>query len=214
MSLFADTTYPPEITLTTDEEAIVLDIRKLVGDTPQIGYDQYGFVSSDNGPFSSRVFRNGTLYRFAERSWPLKVTVSGIDYEDSSEPTVNNYEWLMFSTPALSESTFEIFYETFKFSDKEIMEAYDQALMILSERSIPISAIPQNLREVQAAIILLEGQIASSPGSIQVTDGRTQFNKSKTADVDYLQGLRNQLKEMMTNVRMHIALNIVGVRLE
>jgi hypothetical protein len=214
LSLFADTTYPSEITLTAEEEAIVSDIRKLVGDTPQVGYDQYGFVSPDNGPFSSRVFRGGTLYKFPERSWPLKVTVSGVDYDDLSDPTVNNYEWLMFSTSALLESTFEMFYETFKFSDKEIMEAYDQALIILSERSIPVSAIPQNLQEVQAAIILLEGQIASAPGSIQVTDGRTQFNKSKIADVEYLTGLRNQLKEMMTNVRMHIALNIIGVRLE
>jgi len=214
VSIFADTTYPPEISLTVEEEGVVSDIRKLIGDYPEVGYDAYGFVSSDTGPFSSRVFRNDSLYRFSEKSWPLKITVSGMDYEDSDNPTVNNYQWLLFSDAPLDEPTFEMFFQTFRFSDKEILDAFDQALVILSERSIPVSKIPINLQEVQAAILLLEGQTASQPGSIQVTDGRTQFTKGKGADVQYLDGLRSQLKEMMTNVRMHIALNLGGIRLE
>ncbi len=214
MSGFQIQTYPDEIELTAEQALVVSNIRALVGDGFNLDYDSPAF--SD---YTTRVFRDGTLYKFKDQdlnAWPVKVSVSGTDYTELTEPQVLNYKMLLFSSAAVNEPTFEMFFKTFRYSDQSILDAYTQALMLLSERSIPVAAIPENLVELQAAVVLLEGSLASSTGNITVIDGRTEFQKegTGTGDLARLENLKKVMDKMMLEIRTHISLNLEGIRQE
>ena len=213
MVLFADTTYPSEITPTAAEADIILEIRNLIGDLPKLEYDSF----VDTG-FSNKVLRSGTTYKFSgEKAWPLKITASGVDFTTSSDPTVNNYQFLIFSGSPLLSADFEMFYQTFKFSDQEILNAYDESLTLLANRSIPTALLTQGLCVVQAAITLLDGFLNSSQGDfVRVRDGRTEYDSTFALIpiTTKLGQLRKQLDDMLLQTRHHISLNMEGIRLE
>ena len=213
-TLFASTTYPPETTLDSDETRIVAEIRNLIGDFEQVDYDFYGNVD-----FDARVFANDTTYRFSEevKGWPLKVTVSGTDFTTSSNPTVNNYQWLVFDTAALSETTFTMFFKTFRFSDVEILAAYDQSLVLLTQRSLPDEELTEGLRTLQAAITLLEAELGKNAENyIQIQDGKTIFNNTGGGRIAQgrLAELRREFEKAMFDIRQHVSLQLVPIRVE
>jgi hypothetical protein len=210
--VFQNTTYPPEVSLTTEQERIVSEIRTLIGDYEVVNFDFFG-----NEDFSGRVFQAGTSYKFEDKSWPLKVTVSGIDYTTALNPTVNNFEWLIFSSSALEESTFKMFYKSFRFSDQEILDSYDHACVILSQRSIPDNKITEGLKILQAALILLEGELSGlAPDLIRVQDGRTEYEAGDAAKalVSRLEQLRDKFNKAMLEVRQHVSLLLDPIRVE
>lgn len=213
-TLFANTTYPSESTLTSDESRIVSEIRNLIGDFEQVDYDFYGNVD-----FESRVYASGTTYRFSEdvKAWPLKVAVSGTDFTSESNPTVNNYQWLVFGSAALSEPTFTMFFKTFRFSDSEILAAYDQSLVLLTQRSLPDDELTEGLRALQAAITLLEAELGKNADNyIQIQDGKTIFNNTGGGRIAQgrLAELRKEFEKAMFDIRQHVSLQLVPIRVE
>ena len=211
--IFQDTTYPPEVVLTVDQERIISEIRVITGDHETVGFDFFG-----NEDFSDKVFQAGTSYKFEDKSWPLKITVSGsVDFTLSSDPTVNNFEWLIFNSPTLTESTFKMFYKSFRFSDQQMLDAFDHACVILSQRSIPDSKITEGLKVLQAALLLLEGELSSvSPDLIRVRDGRTEYEADSVATVmvNKIEELRDKFNKAMLEVRQHASLLLDPIRVE
>lgn len=213
MAIFYDTTYPPEEELTNDQLLYVSLVRNLTGDTKKLVLDRYGSEG-----FSDRVVSSGTSLQLENKGWPLRVTSSHGPHDELSNPSVSNYSLLTFEdSDVLSDPTFEVFYEAFRFSDSEINQAWTQAVTLLSQRSLPDNKIGDNLISTQAAILLLEAKIGEDmPSYIKVIDGRSEYDAGSQASADLarIESLRKQLDTMMLQARHHAMLSLGVIRLE
>ncbi len=123
--LFYNPLFPPEIAYGTADQRIIERIRRLIGD-PKGLRREYGEEAA-----SSIHFDNKT-YQLDERGWPVSITMGGIQMNDSTDPTINGYKYLRFdediSVTTISggiEHGVDIWIYTFRHSDREIIEAYD-----------------------------------------------------------------------------------------
>lgn len=213
MVIFHEATYPVEQTFTAEEQLNIDYIRMLVGDTKKLAYDKYGAEG-----FSDRVLSDNKHYRLEDKGWPLQVKASSGTFTTLSNPQVSNYDILTFQDAnTLQDTAFELYYEVFRFSDAELLMAYDNAVSLLLERSLPADKVTGNLAHVQAAIILLEGELSSRlPEYIHVRDGRTEYDAGEQARIaaKRLDNFREQLKSMLIQARHHAALSLDIIRLE
>lgn len=127
--LFYNPLFPNEVTYGTSQKLVIDRIRKLVGDP--IGLNRaYG-----EGAISS-IHSDGKVYELNEMGWPVSVFINNQSYNDSTNPTVNGYKYLIFedfidTTSVVCSGTntivygIDIYYYTFRWSDRQISEAYD-----------------------------------------------------------------------------------------
>ena len=123
--LFYNPLYPDEISYGTSEQLVINRIRRLIGD-PLGLRREYGEEAA-----SSIHFDNKT-YEFDEKGWPVSVTMGGTTYNNSNNPTVNGYRYLRFNEDISTITTIsgvdygvDIWYYSFRNSDRQILEAYD-----------------------------------------------------------------------------------------
>lgn len=127
--LFYDPCYPPEISMTSSEELVVNEIRLLIGDPKDVNRE-YG----ENA--ASSIHPDGMTYEFDEKGYPLCITMGGVSYNTTADPTVNGYRYLIFEdcinvTEVVCSGTcdntrgVDIWYYTFRNSDRQILEAYN-----------------------------------------------------------------------------------------
>jgi hypothetical protein len=213
VAIFYNTTYPPEEELTNEQLVQISLVRNLAGDTKKLVLDRYGLDG-----FSDRVVSSGTSLQLENKGWPLRVTSTHGPHTELDNPSVSNYSLLTFEdSDVLSDTTFEVFYETFRFSDSEIKQAWSQSTTLLSQRSLPDSKITDNLIATQAAILLLEAKIGEDmPSYIKVVDGRSEYDAGSQASANLarIESLRKQLDTMMLQVRHHAMLSLDVIRLE
>lgn len=123
--IFYDPLFPREISYGTDDQLIIDRIRLLIGDP--IGLRrEYGEEASSSIHFDNRT------YEMDEKGWPADVRMNNTTYNTSINPSVNGYRFLRFAedisvTTMVSgiEYGVDIWYYTFRNSDREIMEAYN-----------------------------------------------------------------------------------------
>jgi len=128
--LFYDPCRAKELTNLTEEEELVLEeIRRLIGDPLDVRRE-YGEDAA------SSIHPDGMTYELDEKGWPLCVTMGGVQYVESTNPTINGYRYLIFeetidttlivcSGSRAYEYGVDIWYYTFRHSDREIMDAYN-----------------------------------------------------------------------------------------
>jgi len=128
--LFYDPCFPPEMNLTDTEKDIIGEIRLLIGDPLDVNRE-YGEEAA------SSIHPDGKTYELDEKGWPICITMNGTQYNDSSNPTINGYKYLIFNefidvtqivcsgTKAI-EYGVDIWYYTFRWSDRQILEAYNK----------------------------------------------------------------------------------------
>ena len=123
--LFYNPLFPPEIAYGTADQLIIDRIRRLIGD-PLGLRREYGEEAA-----SSIHFDNKT-YELDEKGYPVMVTMAGRSMNDNTDPTINGYRFLIFDEDiAITtwsggiEYGVDIWYYTFRWSDRQIMEAYD-----------------------------------------------------------------------------------------
>jgi hypothetical protein len=128
--LFYDPCFPPEMNLTDTEKDIINEIRFLVGDPLDVNRE-YGEEAA------SSIHPDGKTYELDEKGWPICITMNGTQYNDSTNPTINGYRYLIFNdfidttqivcsgTKAI-EYGVDIWYYTFRWSDRQIIEAYNK----------------------------------------------------------------------------------------
>jgi hypothetical protein len=123
--IFYDPLFPREISYGTSDQLVIDRIRRLIGDP--IGLRrEYGEDAASSIHFDNRT------YEMDEKGWPADVRMNGVGYNTSTNPSVNGYRFLRF-TEDISVTTMvsgieygvDIWYYTFRHSDREIMEAYD-----------------------------------------------------------------------------------------
>lgn len=123
--IFHNPLYPPEVSYGTSEQLVLGRIRRLIGDPVglrrEYGDDAISSIHADN-----------KTYEISEKGWPVSIFIRNEGYNSSNNPTVNGYKYLRFSDDiadttwsGCTEYGIDIFWYTFRHSDKEIMNAYD-----------------------------------------------------------------------------------------
>jgi len=123
--------FPPEIEYGTSDQIIIERIRTLIGDPKGLARE-YGDEAQ------SSIHSDGKTYEMDEKGWPSSINMNGLQYPRSndynlSNPSVNGYRFLRF-TEYINTTTWsgcqeygvDIWYYTFRHSDREIMETYDR----------------------------------------------------------------------------------------
>ncbi len=206
--LFYSPTYPPEFTFDTSEQTIIKKIRRFIGDIKGLKR-----LYIDEAEFCSYVIDDDKTVNLSEKSWPVYISVNGTEKTSLVEPVVQGYQYLTFSG-TLDESTdvLDIWYYTFKFSDREIYESYNDAQM---PPWVTSSTVNRDMIILQASIDLLEHMTAEDmveDGAIIGDDG-TLYNPSPglSARNGMIKRLRKQLDNL---VKQHMFSNLTGIQLD
>lgn len=219
-------TYPPELSLTHDELDIVNRVRDELGDTRMVKRDYYdgtsynaslGTTLGDNDSWA-KVSSDKKTYEMEDRGWPLSILVNGTTYSGSTQPRVQGYSYLMFDSPSAIftvTGTFSIYYNTFRFSDKEILNAYDRIDYIPGTAGI--TTIPISWFYLFASIKLLEGEFqADANEAASIADGDTRYSNEAAiaARQKELADLRKRLLKEIEDYKFDLSYNIDGVRVD
>lgn len=135
--IFYNPLYPEEVAYGTAQQLVINRIRRLIGDPVRLRRE-YGEEAMASVHLDSKTFE------LPERGWPATVIMGGTTYNNLNDPSVNDYKYLRFSSyigdicdtcvtysgcdDIISKEIpdgIDIWYYTFRHSDKEIMDAYD-----------------------------------------------------------------------------------------
>jgi len=148
-------TYPDEVEFSTFEMTIIRKIRRLIGDLKDVGR-----IYSESGDACSSVMDDNQTLDMAEKGWPVYVSINDIEYTSITDPYVQGYRYLTFSGTLVSGSQnpeVDLWFYTFKFSDKEIYQAYNDAM---TPPLISSTNVNQDMLILQTAIDLLQSMYA------------------------------------------------------
>lgn len=213
-------TYPPEIALSDQDREIVESIRITLGDIGTIERDFFNSVDSQS-VFSctSQISDDKKTWELNEfKGWPRKVIINGIEKSNISDPQVIGYKFLTFSgTQACITGTLDIFYNHFRFSDREILLAFDRARNLLVTCRLTTTQITNEMLIMQAAILLLEGELRDvQQGAISIRDGDTTYDntraiQSRTQD---LTDLKQKIRDLVECAQVLSSYSLQGVRID
>jgi hypothetical protein len=213
-------TYPPEIALSDDDREIVESIRVTLGDSGLIERDL--FYASDpqsNAACAAQIDPEGCTWELEEwKGWPQRVLLNGIEKTDINDPQVIGYRYLSFSgtSPCITGSL-DVYYNHFRFSDREILMAYDRSANLLVSCGLTVDAVSTEMRIMQASILLLEGEIREvSQGAFKIVDGDTTYDnsamiRSRTED---LTDLKKKMDYIIECARWGASYDITGCRVD
>jgi hypothetical protein len=213
-------TYPPEIALSEQDREIVESIRITVGDMGSVERDFYdSSEASCQVSCGAQISSNGCTWELSEpRGWPLRVILDGVDKTTLTDPQVLGYKFLAFSgTGPCITGTLDIFYNHFRFSDREILMAYDRSINLIVSCGLEENQITTEMRIMQAAILLLEGEARYTyEGSVRIRDGDTSYDNTgaiaaRNAD---LEDLRRKMRELLECARINASYDLEGVRVD
>ena len=213
-------TYPPEIALTEQDREIVESIRITLGDLGTIERDF--FDSSDsNSQFAcdAHISFDAKTWELREfKGWPQRVIINAVEKTSISDPQVIGYKFLTFSgAGAVITGTLDVFYNHFRFSDREILLAYDRASNLLVSCGLTTGQLTTEMLIMQAAILLLEGELRDvQQGAIAIRDGDTSYDntraiQSRTQDLD---DLKQKIRELIACARINTSYSLEGVRID
>ena len=213
-------TYPSEIALSEEDREIVESIRVTLGDIGII--EREFFDSSDtNSAFAcaSQISSDKKTWELEEfKGWPQRVIINGEEKTSISDPQVIGYKFLTFSgTGACITGTLDIFYNHFRFSDREILLTYDRSVNLLVSCGLTESQVTTEMRIMQAAILLLEGELRDfQQGGISIRDGDTSYDSSRAIESrsQELNDLRLKMRELVQCARVSASYSLEGVRVD
>lgn len=187
--------YPPEVTYGTADQLIIDRIRLYIGDPVTIRRE-YGDEAL------SSIHNDGMTYEMDETGWPAFVNMAGKAYTSTTNPSVNGYRFLRF-TEYIDDicttcsgyigncgeeitrevtSGVDIWYYTFRYSDRQIYEAYENCY---PPSPLTTSTANAEVYMVQTAIDLLRGELwedATEDGA-KITDDTTSYDPSPGLEV-------------------------------
>jgi len=118
--------FQKEIEFGSADQLVIDRIRLLIGDPVGLRRE-YGTEAA------SSIHPDNRTYEMDEKGWPASVNMGGVQYQDATDPSVNGYRFLRFQNADISITTWsgcqeygvDLWYYTFRHSDREIMYAYD-----------------------------------------------------------------------------------------
>ena len=162
-------------------------------------------------------------YELDEKGWPLCITMGGEQYNESTNPTINGYRYLIFdecinTTEVVCSGTcdntrgVDIWYYTFRWSDREILEAYDS-----SPPPPPLTAA--NATSQAYVLYTAKRLLQSENWHDAIEDGAVIRDEGSTYDPspgfdfrkDLLDDLNDELEDLINSL---VLKGIEGVRVE
>lgn len=214
--LFYSPYYPPEVEYGTGDQRTINRIRLLIGDPININRE-YGEEAE------SSIHPDGRTYELDEKGWPAFVNMNGTQYIETSNPTVNGYKFLRFadyiddpitvySGGRQIQQGVDIWYYTFRWSDREIMDAYNN-----TPPPPPLNTTNANSEVYMLAcaydLLMSETWEAISEDGAKIVDDVTSYDPTpglKTR-ADMLAGLRKRLDDAIKSLRL---IGITGVLID
>lgn len=202
-----DPTYPDEVAYGTSDKLTINRIRRLCGDP--IGLRRE-YNEKDN------IHEGGLVYQLDEKGWPCSINIGDTTYNSTSNPTVNGYRYLKFSNDITTLSGVDldvnIFYYTFRHSDREIMDSYD--LCPAPQGLTPITANTESYMLYTAIEILTQElwEDATEDGAA-VRDDMSHYNPEGGQKIrnDLIDKLQKRLDNLVDTL---ILSGIAGVRVD
>ena len=214
--LFYDPCYPPEISMSDEEEVIVNEIRRLIGDPVDLNRE-YGEEAA------SSIHTDGMTYELDEKGWPTCVTMGGVQYTTTANPTINGYRYLIFedcintvqvtcSGGCNNMEGVDIWYYTFRHSDRQILEAYNECPPPPPLNSFTCNTQAYVLYTAKRLLQQENWHDAIEDGAL-IKDEGTTYDPSPGFDFrkDLLDDINDQLKDV---IQALILTGIEGVRVE
>ena len=223
--LYYNPEFPNEIDYSAEDQRIIDRIRIYIGDPLDL-HREYGPNAL------SSIHPDGKTYELDETGWPAFVTLGGISFVDTSNPSVNGYKFLKFQefiddicstcvsdTNACGEyfnksveNGIDIWYYTFRHSDRQIMEAYDTCPFPIGLTSATATS---QAYMFQTAIDLITKELLedSVEDGARIKDEGTTYDPSPGLKVrqDLLDDLRKKLTDLINTIKMQ---GITGVLID
>ena len=168
--------YPSEVGYGTSDKQIINKLRLLIGDPINL-HRSYGEEALTNFHEDSLVFE------LQEKGWPTSINIYGKQYTSSVDPSVNGYKYLKFNsrvnlyntTISGVQQSIDVWYYTFRNSDKQLMDAYDNCL---PPSPLTSTNCTQDIYLLQTAYDILSSELwemAIEDGA-EIIDNRDTYN--------------------------------------
>jgi len=168
--------YPYEVSYSNSDKLIINRIRLLIG-------DPVGLSRLHGQEALAHLHPDKQVFELEERGWPYSVNMFNTQYTSTSNPTVNGYKYLRFSTPLDTsittvsgiDTSVDIWYHTFRNSDKQIMNFYDNCY---PPTPLTISNCTPDIYMMQTAYDILNSETweAVSEDGVLITDNRDTYD--------------------------------------
>ena len=153
-SLYHYSTYPDECDYSASDSVIIRKIRRFIGDFEKL--NRLYIDETDEHTLSSALQPDKHTIDLGEKGWPVYISVNDVEKTSLDDPISQGYQYLTFSgifDDCTSTDVIDIWYYTFKFSDREIYEAYSDSMI---PPGLTSSTVTQDHLVLQASIDLLE----------------------------------------------------------
>ena len=146
--LYHNITYPQQTYLGTTDETKVKKIRVLIGDVKEVRREYQAECQSS-------VSEDGHTYELDQKGWPLYISLSNVEMTGSNNPYFDGYRYLTFSGTIGTSDSIDLWYYTFRWSDSEILDHYNNALI---PAGLTSTSVTTDHLILQTAIDLLEAE--------------------------------------------------------
>jgi len=216
--IYYDPLYPEEVAYGTEDKLVIKRIRRLIG-------DPVGLRREYGEDAESSIHPDGKVYELDEKGWPCDVHMAGAAMNDSTDPTINGYKFLIFDqeidvtawltvsgTSGPREYGVDIWYYTFRNSDREIMDAYDS-----TPPPAGLSAASANAEAYMLAcsVDILQGELwedATEDGA-KLADEGSKYDPQPGLDVR--EKMLDKLKKRLDDIVKRLLLSdITGVLID
>lgn len=147
-AIFHGITYPPESELSTDEATRVAKIRVYIGDKKEL-------IKSYSEECKAAISEDGYTFEMSQKGWPLYISLNDMEKTSASEPFTDGWRYCTFSGIIGPDDELEIWYETFRWADSEIVNHYNNAMI---PPGLTTTTVTADHLILQASIDLLEAE--------------------------------------------------------
>lgn len=218
--LFHDITYPAEFYFDEDSQIIIRKIRRYIGDFKTV---QRLYMNSEETS-CTYITEDSKTIKLPTKGWPLYIALQLesvgpiIEKTSLSDPVVDSYRYLTFSgtlNSGIVNDTITIWYEEFKFADREIYEAYEDAMM---PPFVPADRITEDHLILQASIDLLENMTSEDmvEDGATIRDDQTVYDPSPGLRERYrtIERLKKMLKDLVDEALKNAIIAQTGVLID
>jgi len=200
---YYDPLYPPEVEYDTAEQLVVDRIRLLIGDPIDLRRE-YG----EN--VASSIHDDDKTLEFDEKGWPVSLTMGGTTYNQTTNPSVNGYRFLRFldtieatTWSGCEEIGLDIWYYTFRWSDREIMDAYDNCPPPIGLTTVTATTEAYMLKTAYE-LLYSEFWLDTGEDGAVVTDEGTRYDPSPGLDNrrQLLESLKKRLDDLIKSLTL------------
>jgi len=220
-SLFHGITYPVEVDFDVDQSIIIRKIRRYIGDFPNLSRMYLEDCATNSCDF---IHNDGKTIELEHKGWPVLISLSTFTETATKnsliDPTVQGYKYLTFSGTLMSGTncsydTIDIWSYSFKFSDREVYEAYGDAMI---PARVPSDRVTSDHLVLQAAISLLENMTSDDmvdDGAV-INDDASKYDPSPglTERDKTIKRLKKMLDDLVDEVIKNQIIDLSGVLID